>query len=101
MRTRWTLKAANDLCEIARFIAFDNPLAASTMVKKIRKSVKRLARHPKSGRVVPEFGNEFIREVLIGNYRVVYRIERGALSILTVFEGHRLMPIDEKDVSSQ
>jgi len=101
VKVRWTIRAANDLVEIVLFIAADNPKAALMTAQKIRKKLKGLAVHPKSGRVVPEFGNPSIREVLMGNYRIVYRIGKEALHVLTVFEGHRLMPIDEKDISNR
>ena len=46
---------------------------------------------PHSGRVVPEFAQEDIREVIVGNYRIVYRIEAKDVVVLTVFEGHKLL----------
>lgn len=46
---------------------------------------------PRSGRVVPECGKATIRELIHGNYRIVYRIDDDALRILTVFEGHMLL----------
>jgi len=101
VKVRWTARAANDLAEIVRFIATDNPQAALMTAQKIRKKVKRLAAHPKSGRIVPEFGNPAVREVLMGNYRTVYRIGKGAIDVLTVFEGHHLIPIDEEDISER
>jgi len=41
------------------------------------------------GRVVPEFNQENLRELLIENYRLVYRIKSTTVEIITVFEGHR------------
>jgi len=46
---------------------------------------------PRSGRVVPELARDDVREVIVGNYRIVYRIEAEAIVILTVFEGHKLL----------
>jgi toxin ParE1/3/4 len=50
-----------------------------------------LEKLPRSGRSVPECGKATIRELIHGNYRIVYRIDKDALRILTVFEGHRLL----------
>jgi toxin ParE1/3/4 len=47
---------------------------------------------PYSGRKVPELDRDDIREVLPGNYRIVYRIYPKFIDVLTVFEGHRLFP---------
>jgi mRNA-degrading endonuclease RelE of RelBE toxin-antitoxin system len=44
-----------------------------------------------SGRVVPEFENNNIREVLLGNYRIVYLIQNEIILIITIFEGHKLL----------
>jgi toxin ParE1/3/4 len=55
-----------------------------------------LQRFPASGRVVPERGEQTIREVLVGNYRVVYRFTHDTAEVLTVFHGARLFPtLDE------
>jgi toxin ParE1/3/4 len=56
--------------------------------------VERLKDNPRSGRVVPELGNESIREVIHGNYRIVYRLQREVVEIATVFHGARLFPLD-------
>ena len=47
-----------------------------------------------SGRKVPEFDQDDVREVLLRNYRIVYRIHATEIRVLTVFEGHRLLPQD-------
>jgi toxin ParE1/3/4 len=56
--------------------------------------VERLKDNPHSGRVVPDLGNESIREVIHGNYRIVYRLQREVAEIATVFHGARLFPLD-------
>ena len=57
--------------------------------------MERLARSPKRGRVVPEAGREEIRELLYGQYRIIYRVEEGSVSILTVRHGRRLLDLEE------
>ena len=44
---------------------------------------------PTRGRIVPEFNQENLRELLIDNYRLVYRIKMTSIEVITVFEGHR------------
>jgi len=58
-------------------------------------AVERLQRFPKSGRVVPEVKRPNIREIIFKNYRVIYRIERSRLSILTVRHGKQRLPLEE------
>jgi plasmid stabilization system protein ParE len=36
--------------------------------------VDRLVDHPRSGRIVPELGQETLRELVLGNYRIIYRL---------------------------
>jgi toxin ParE1/3/4 len=53
-------------------------------------AVERLEAYPLSGRVVPEVGDDTLREVLHGNYRIVYRVRTELVEIVTVFHGARL-----------
>jgi len=46
---------------------------------------------PLSGQVVAELGRKEIREVLQGNYRLIYRVSDQRVDILTVFHGARLL----------
>ena len=52
-------------------------------------AVKRLEVLPRSGRVVPEIGQEDIREILYGSYRIVYVVGEEEVNILTVFHASR------------
>lgn len=88
----WTDRALRDLRDIGDFIARDNPRAAERWVETLVRTAESLAALPRSGRVVAELGREDIREVLRRNYRIVYRIRSRTLEVLTVFEGHRLLP---------
>jgi plasmid stabilization system protein ParE len=51
---------------------------------------------PTRGRIVPEFKQENLRELLLDNYRLVYRIKKTSIEIITVFEGHR--QLSKKDL---
>ncbi|MBN1206952.1 MAG: type II toxin-antitoxin system RelE/ParE family toxin [Myxococcaceae bacterium] len=91
---RWSHRAKNDLIEIARFISADDPGAARAWVEKLRGQARRVASTPWAGRRVPELGRDEIREVLLRHYRIIYRVESHGITVLTVFEGHRLFPRD-------
>ncbi len=94
MKIRWTRNAADDLVNIVAFIAEDNPKAATALAKKIRTAAGRLSKFPRRGRIVPEFENDIIREIIVGNYRIIYRIKPKLIEVASVFEGHRLIPTD-------
>gem|GEM_PF-223299 len=81
--------------EIAGYIAQDNPVAADRWVDTVFEKVRELKGFPESGRIVPEINNKTIRELIYGNYRIVYRVEISRSSILTVRHGKQLLPVDE------
>jgi toxin ParE1/3/4 len=41
---------------------------------------------------MPELRREDVREVIEGSYRIVYRVTKVGVEVLTVFEGHHLFP---------
>ena len=87
----WTRQAREDLRAIRSHIARDAPATASAYVRRLRESVGRLREYPFSGHVVPEIGREEIREILQGNYRLVYRVSNFRVDILTVFHGAQVL----------
>ena len=88
---RWTLQAADDLEAIAKFISADSPQYAKLFAIDVIKAIERLGSFPRSGRIVPELGNSAIREIILGNYRIVYRIKKDVVEILAVYHGARLL----------
>jgi plasmid stabilization system protein ParE len=64
------------------------------VVERIVAAVGRLEDSPRSGRMVPELGDESVREVIHGNYRIVYRLRDDIVEIATVFHGARLFRLD-------
>jgi toxin ParE1/3/4 len=103
MKLFWTETAKRDLQAIRRYIAADNPIAAKRWVQRLRKRA-RSALHalhaPLAGRAVPELSREDIRELIEGNYRIVYQVLADRLVILTVYEGHQLFPEGKVDDSA-
>ncbi len=87
MKIIWSPLAIDRVAEIANYIAKDKPTAAEKWVDKIFSKVEGLISSPKLGRLVPEINKDQYREVIYGNYRIVYRIEEKRISILTVRHG--------------
>ena len=92
----WTRQAREDLRAIRAHIARDAPATASAYVRQLRESVGRLREFPHSGEVVREIGRKEIREILQGNYRLIYRVSDRRVDILAVFHGAQLL--DESDL---
>lgn len=93
-KLRWTPEARKDLVEIRRFIARDKPEAAHRWIKRLRDSAVNAAGAPFSGRRLPELDHDEIREVIVGNYRIIYRVLVAEIHVLTVLEGHKLLDLD-------
>ena len=95
MDTIWSPLALDRVSEIAGYIAQDKPSAAEKWVKALFSKVEQLEVSPELGRIVPEIGNSQFREFICCNYRIIYRVEKIRISILTVRHGRQLLPIDE------
>lgn len=83
----WTEPAVADLEAIRDYIARDSDVYASTVVESLLAAVERLGRFPRSGRVVPEWNRRSVREVIVDAYRVIYRLRRQRIEVLTVIHG--------------
>jgi toxin ParE1/3/4 len=90
----WTEPAVSDLEEIGQFISKDNPPAAEKVGSRIIREAENVAAFPRLGRIVPEFGNPRIREIISQPYRVIYKFdEEGDLvAILRIWHGARGAP---------
>ena len=91
-KIRWTNLALDDLQAIHDYVAQDSSKYADRLMDKIIERVDVLEQHPKIGRKVPEFDNELIRELIEGNYRIIYRIEsEDRVGIARVHHAARLL----------
>ena len=95
MKVVWTNESLNRLIEIEDFIAEENPNKAIEFINFLIEKTEIIKDNPKIGRVVPEFSNPVLRELIVKKYRIVYRIAKAKIEILTIFESHRLIRRDE------
>lgn len=91
-RIVWTPQAIADIEAIRAYVARYAPQYAALLVERIVGAIDRLETSPRSGRVVPEIGEETLREVITGSYRVVYRLTAERVEIITVLHGARPLP---------
>jgi len=93
LEVRWSPRAAEDLEDICTRIARDSEQYAAIFARRVLASVQTIPTFPRAGRVVPEYGDENLREKLFGNYRIVYRLREHAVEIVTVHHAARPLPL--------
>jgi addiction module RelE/StbE family toxin len=95
----WSPKSLRDLEAIQGYIAQFNPTAAGRVVQKIIRRTDRLQSWPLSGGHVPEDATQAYRQVIMGNYRVIYRYDESSnrLTVITVIHAARLLDLDADD----
>ena len=74
VEVRWTDQALDDVDNIAEFIAKDSIKYAKIQVERFFDKVIILTTHPRAGRAVPEINEDDLRELIQGNYRIIYQI---------------------------
>lgn len=90
----WTGPALQDLEEIWAFIARDSELAADTVRTRVFNASERLETFALSGRILPEAESEFIRELIVGSYRVIYHlISEEEIEVIAVIHGARSLDL--------
>lgn len=94
VKITWTKIAKQDLQEIYEYIALNSEHYANITVSKIYDNVQTLNPNPKIGRYVPELNSKNIRELILGNYRIIYRLNTStAVEILRIYHSARLLKI--------
>ncbi len=71
----WTNPAINDLHQIYNYVAQDSVIYANRLSDKLINRVEVLINFPNIGRIVPEFELDTLRELIEGNYRIVYEVQ--------------------------
>jgi addiction module RelE/StbE family toxin len=93
---KFTIQSISDLEDIAEYISKDSPHYARLQIQKLINRTDILEQFPFIGRVVPELKAKLIREVIEGNYRIVYRIvNKSLIHILTFHHTRRRFKISE------
>ncbi len=91
LEIEWSPEATEDLESIAEYIARDSEFYARAIVTEVLAVSRSIREFPLIGRIVPEIGNDHIRERLVYSYRLVYRIESQRILIVAVIHGKRLL----------
>ena len=92
-RVAWTDSAWQELECVASFIARDSPRYAGALMDEARSAAKSVWKFPRRGRVVPEVGDNAVRELFVKSYRMIYEIREGRIVILAFIHGARHFPV--------
>lgn len=90
VQIRWLKDAKTDLKEIFYYISLDSKRYARLQIEKIQQRTKILKSQPNLGKIVDEIDNPQIKEIIEGNYRIIYRnVNKNRIDILLVHHGAR------------
>lgn len=89
VKLRWSLLAADDLESICLYIAKDLERYSKVVAREIISSVDTISEFPYSGRIVPKYNSELIREKMIKNYRIIYRVHEKYIEIVRILHQSR------------
>jgi toxin ParE1/3/4 len=97
LKVVWSPEAIEDVDSIGEYIGRDSEFYARAVTTKIIEMGRNIERFPRVGRIVPELGEESIRERFVYSYRVVYQVQRTRILVVAVIHGARLI----EDVSDR
>ena len=87
----WTRKALCDLKDIFDYIDKDSHQYSILITEQILDKAKRIITSPLSGKIVPEFQDPKLREILFKSYRIIYKLDDSVVYIVRVYHSSRLL----------
>jgi plasmid stabilization system protein ParE len=92
MKVAWTDEARAHVAGIYSYLKRDAPFYATQIIDRLTRRVDQLISHPRSGRIVPKYNDENLRELVMYPYRLIYRIKPDRIDIVAVFHGAQQLP---------
>lgn len=99
MTVIWSAEAQARLAAIHEHVTRDSPRDADALIRRLVDCVVQLETVPQSGRKVPEYSDNDLRELLSRPYRIIYRQRGDHLEVVTVMHYRRLLPVDPRDLA--
>jgi len=93
LKLRWSSKARADIRAIYATRSRFSTASARNVVKDIRARGRQLEEFPDSGRTVPEFENRYIRELIEGEFRIIYERFADRVVVLAVLSGRMSLDV--------
>jgi len=94
MKVHWTQNAIDHLVNIYEHIAINSPMYARGMIDKLTRRSEQIADYPFSGRKVPQYDAEDVREIIEAPYRIIYRVKQDQIDVIAVVHCARPLPDD-------
>lgn len=91
MKVHWTDNSIANLLDIFEYISHDSPIYAKQIIDRITRRSEQITSFPASGRMVPEYEAENIREIIEKPYRIIYQIKSDQIDVLTVVHCAKLL----------
>lgn len=93
---RFAESAVADLEAIKEWYADQGvPQVGDRILAGVFERVERLREHPAMGRVVPEFGESFLRELIYPPFRIVYHRSSKLIRVIRVWRSERLLVLPD------
>jgi len=89
----WAESASDDLAEVANYIAKDSEVYAAAVVRELIEAAHSLDLFAQRGRIVPEYSDAAIRQLLTRDYRLIYEVGEAAIYVLRIVHGARRLPV--------
>ena len=94
MQVSITDSALGDLREIIKYYEDQLvPQVGRELVSKIIERIESLSDHPEIGRIVPEFENQNIRELVHPPFRIVYTTSESIIFVVRVWRSERVLEL--------
>ncbi|MBI4844264.1 MAG: type II toxin-antitoxin system RelE/ParE family toxin [Nitrospirae bacterium] len=92
IRATFAESAFSDLDDIKAFYKSEGlPETGNRLISELLSEVERLRVYPKSGRIVPEFNVEYLREIIHPPFRIVYRYDKNRVRVVRIWRSERLL----------
>ena len=88
-KIEWSLRASKDIQIIYQYIALDSKFHANKWLQKVSERINILPTQPNIGRVIPERNNQHFRELIEGNYRIMYKVSDRSIIIYRIMHASR------------
>ncbi len=95
----WSPQSLDDIDGICRYIARDSERYAKLFGERILAMAESIAERPLVGAMVPEYQRQDLRERLLQNYRIVYRVndQSNAVEVARFWHAARGKPVIAKE----
>jgi plasmid stabilization system protein ParE len=86
---KWAYAARADLLEILEYLTEESPAAAESFLNEVETAAASLTQFPQRGALVRELNIPNLRQIFVGRYRLIYRVEKGGVGIARLIHGRR------------